>query len=164
MGRSGRVRRFAAGIAAAALFPVPSCGVKAPPQPRELVVPAPVRDLGVTAVPQGVRITFTLPAESLDGSPLEGIGGYRILREGPAGKDLLEEIRFSVSERRQRPGKSVVYLDAPPEQAGVYRYCVVPFDAYGSRPSGRRIEASCWEGFLPEAREDPKGQSRGTAP
>lgn len=164
MCKSGRARRIAAGIAVAAVFPLLSCGVKAPPQPRELVVPAPVRDLAVTTVPEGVRISFTLPAESLDGSSLKGIGGYRILREGPGGKDVRQEIRFSVSERKQWLGKAAVYLDAFPGAAGVYRYCVVPFDVYGSRPSARRIEASCWEGFVAEAGADPNGQSREPAP
>jgi hypothetical protein len=124
--------------------------LKAPPQPRELVVPAPVEDVAVRAVPEGLEITFTLPSKSLDGSPLEVIGGYRILREGPDGKDVRVETRFSVSEMRQRLGKSMAFLDETPEQAGVYRYCVIPFDVYGSHPSRRQVGEFCWEGFLSE--------------
>jgi hypothetical protein len=101
------------------------------------------------SLPEGLRITFTLPSRSLDGSPLEVIGGYRIVREGPDGQDVREDMRFSVSQRRQRVGDSVVFVDEPPAQAGTYRYCVVPFDVYGSYPGKRRVEAHCWEGSLP---------------
>jgi hypothetical protein len=118
--------------------------------PRELVVPAPVTDLSVRTLPEGLRITFTLPSKNLDGSPLEGIGGYRIVREGPGGKDVREDVRFSVSETRQWVGENVVFLDKPPSQAGNYRYCVVPFDIYGSYAGSRRAAEFCWEGTLPE--------------
>jgi hypothetical protein len=125
-----------------------SCGVKAPPQPRELVVPAPVDDVAVSIVPEGLEITFTLPSKSLDGSPLEVVAGYRILREGPDGKDVREDVRFSVSEMKRRTGKRVAFLDEPPQQAGTYRYCVIPVDIYGSHPSRRQTGELCWEGFL----------------
>lgn len=133
---------------AAGLLCVLSCGVKAPPQPREVVVPAPVEEVAVRDLPEGVRITFTLPSKSLDGTPLEGIGGYRIVREGPDGKDVREDIRFSVSEMRQMIGKSASFLDEAPGRAGTYRYCVVPLDMYGSHPGWRRVQAFCWEGSL----------------
>jgi hypothetical protein len=138
----------ATAISSAACFLLAGCGVKAPPQPRELVVPAPVEDVAVSILPEGLEITFTLPSKSLDGSPLEVIGGYRILREGPDGQDVRGDVRFSVSEMRQKTGKRVNFLDEPPEQAGTYRYCVLPVDAYGSHPSRRRTGEFCWEGFL----------------
>ncbi len=131
-----------------ALLLLASCGVKAPPQPREVVVPAPVTDLTVTSLPEGLRIAFTLPSKSLDGSALETIGGYRILREGPKGRDVRQDIRFSVSETRQKVGKPVTFLDEPPSQGGTYRYCAVPFDVYGTYAGRRRLEAFCWEGTL----------------
>ncbi len=147
--RQTQARRFfVEGIAVAVVFALASCGVKAPPQPREVVVPAPVEALAVTIVPEGLRITFTLPSKSLDGSRLKGIGGYRILREGPEGTDVREDVRFSVSEMRQKVGKTLTFLDKPPSQAATYRYCVVPVDAYGSHASERRTAESCWEGFL----------------
>lgn len=37
------------------------CGVKAPPEPRTEVAPAKVQDLKAEAVPNGVKITFTVP-------------------------------------------------------------------------------------------------------
>jgi hypothetical protein len=143
---------FTVGLAGAFLFLLAACGVKAPPQPRRLVVPAPVKDVAVAIVPDGLEITFTLPSKSLDGSPLEGIGGYRILREAPDGKDVREDVRFSVSERKQMVGKRVAFPDDLPEQAGRYRYCVIPVDAYGSHPSRRQMGDLCWEGFLSDER------------
>jgi hypothetical protein len=124
--------------------------MKAPPQPRELVVPAPVEDVAVKVVPEGLEITFTLPSKSLDGSLLAAIGGYRVLRDGPEGLSVRDEVRFSVSEMRRRVGKPVSLTDAPPAKAGMYRYCVLPVDFYGSHPARRRVLKSCWEGFLEE--------------
>jgi hypothetical protein len=146
---------LAVGMGVASLSSLASCGVKAPPRPRELVVPAPVKDVAVAIVPDGLEITFTLPSKSLDGSPLEVIGGYRILREGSEGKDVREDVRFSVSEMRQMAGERVAFLDDPPEQAGTYRYCVIPVDVYGSHPSRRQTAALCWEGFLSDERPPP---------
>jgi hypothetical protein len=155
MGRSRVCWVLAFGIGIASLSLFASCGVKAPPQPRELIVPAPVKDVAVRIVPDGLEITFTLPSKSLDGSPLEVVGGYRILREGPDGKDVREDIRFSVSEMREMTGKRVAFLDEPPEQAGTYRYCVIPVDVYGSHPSRRQMGDLCWEGFLSDDRVLP---------
>jgi hypothetical protein len=107
-----------------------------------------VEHVAVRSVPDGVEIKFTLPSVSLDGSPLEAIGGFRIVREGPDGKDVREEVRFSVSEMSEMIGKAVEILDELPGSAGTYRYCVVPFDMYGSRPPKRRVAEFCWEGIL----------------
>jgi hypothetical protein len=54
----------------------------------------------------------------------------------------------------------VAFLDERPEKAGSYRYCVVPFDFYGSHPSERQIGEFCWEGFLPERMEEPLEEDR----
>lgn len=123
--------------------------MKAPPQPRDTVVPAPVKDLFVKVDPQGPRITFTLPSTSLDGTPLKKIGGYRIIRDGPNGKDVLEEELFSVSEQISMVGKAQEFLDASPPRAGRYRYCVVPLDPYGSRPRRNLWVGLYWEGIQP---------------
>ena len=143
---------FGFAVAASFILLSASCGVKAPPQPRELVVPAPVKDVAVAIVPDGLEITFTLPSKSLDGFPLKVIGGYRIFREASDGRDVREDVRFSVSERKQMVGKRVAFLDDPPEQAGTYRYCVIPVDVYGSHASRRQTAGLCWEGFLSDER------------
>jgi len=125
-----------------------ACGLKAAPQPRESVVPSPVNKLVVDIVPQGIRLAFNLPAKSLDGSSLEEIGGYRILRRGPDGEVIREEVCYSVSERRKNVGKSIVFLDRPPEDRGIYHYSILPFDAYGSHPSlSNSAVEFYWEGL-----------------
>jgi hypothetical protein len=136
-------------IAVAVLLLLASCGVKAPPQPREFVVPAPVKDVAVMVLPEGgLRITFTLPSKSIDGHPIEAVGGYRIVREGPGGQDVREHKRFSVSEARQRVGQEMAFFDELPLQAGAYRYCVFAFDIYGIYTGKRKAEEFCWEGTL----------------
>jgi hypothetical protein len=154
----------AVATAVAGLLSGPSCGLKAPPQPREVVVPAPVEETAARVLPEGIRVTFTLPSKSLDGTPLKGIGGYRIVRQGPEGKEVREDIRFSVSEMRQMIGKSVSFLDEAPDRAGTYRYCVVPRDMYGSHPGWRRVEPFCWEGSLPGRSTDTTDTGVGEAP
>jgi len=133
------------------------CGVKAAPQPRDLVVPEAVQDLAVVFEDKGVRIAFTLPDKNLGGTRLERIGGYRILREGPDGKSLREEVQFSVSEQVNMRGKAVVFLDVLPEKPGNYRYCAVPLDPYGSRPRSRLWVGTNWEGAATgRATDDPR--------
>ncbi len=124
-----------------------SCGLKAAPQPRELVVPAPINNLVVDIVPEGIQLAFVLPSRSLDGSLLNEIGGYWIFRKGPSGEVVREEVCFSISERRRKVGKAVVFLARSPGEKGIYHYRVLPFDAYGSHPSlpGSSVEFY-WEG------------------
>jgi len=132
------------------IFTGVSCGVKAPPQPREVVVPGPVGDFTVELDPEGPRIVFTLPSVSIDGTPLKKIGGYRVLRKGPEGKQVREEVRFSVTEQTRMAGKQVSFQDAPPAGAGVHSYCVVPLDTYGSHPKQNAWVVIDWQGPPPE--------------
>ena len=115
---------------------VTACGLKAAPKPRETVVPAHIDDLKVRIVSEGIEVAFPLPATSLDGSRLREIGGYRIIRRGEGKGENRREITLSVTDRRRLVGKEVVVIDAPPLEAGHYDYYVIPFDIYGSRPSG----------------------------
>jgi len=113
-----------------------ACGVKAPPVPRETVVPSPVLELGVRPDGDGVVLEFTLPATRLDGGRLAGIAGYRVERTGPDGDRWEREVRFSFSQRSAMVGKKVTITEPLPPRPGVYRYTVVPLDAYGSHPRG----------------------------
>ena len=132
--------------------------MKAAPQPRDTVVPAPVEDLFVKVDPQGPRITFTLPSRSLDGTPLKKIGGYRIFRDGPGGKCVREEVLFSVSEQISMVGKAQEFQDAPPAEPGRYLYCVVPLDPYGSSPRGH-----LWVGLQQQGFQAGDKEETGTA-
>ncbi len=138
--------------ALSAIFFVGGCGLKAAPQPREAVVPAAIGDLSVSVASGGISLAFTLPSDSLDGSRLRGIGGYRVIRQGPGEKGdkvLREEVRLSVSEQKQQVGKPVLFLDAPPERPGTYSYNVLPLDIYGSHPNPGPPARVNWLGEAP---------------
>ncbi len=98
------------------------------------MVPVPVEDLAVRVEGETVRLEFTLPKRSLDGSPLKEIGGYRIVRRSPKGEESRREVRFSVTEQRERVGRRVLDEEPLPTEPGVYQYWVLPLDAYGSHP------------------------------
>ena len=138
-----------------------SCGLKAAPQPRELVVPEAVQDLSVRFGPEGAHLAFTLPDRSIDGTHLERIGGYRILREGAGRTSVRQEVLFSVTEQVNRRGKAVEFLDSLPGQAGNYRYCAVPLDVYGSRPRSRLWVGAYWEGTAGPDGEDKAAEGPG---
>lgn len=113
-----------------------SCGIKAPPVPRETVVPSAVLDLSARVEGEGVLLEFTLPATRLDGGRLAKIAGYRVLRTGPENRQEQRDVRFSFSQQSGMVGKRVSILDPHPERPGTYRYSVLPLDAYGSHPRG----------------------------
>ncbi len=123
-------------LLAVLLSAAPACGIKAPPRPRETVVPSPVQELSIRQADDGIVLEFTLPATRLDGGPLEDIAGYRIVRQGPDGKKTEEEVWFSFSQQKAMAGKKVSFPDARPAGPGLYRYTVLPLDAYGSHPRG----------------------------
>jgi len=122
-----------------------ACGIKAPPVPRETVVPTPVRNLAVQRTDDGVLLTFTLPATRLDGGRLKEIAGYRVLCRGPDGGRSEQEFLFSFSQRSAMVGRPVELPEALPAAPGTYRYAVVPLDRYGSHPRGER-----WVEFVRE--------------
>jgi hypothetical protein len=122
------------------------CGVKSAPVPRETVVPVPVEDVELTVTSEGIKLEWTLPVRSLDGSPLKGLAGYKVVREGPDGKKIREEVWFHISERKNMVGEKVLFIDAPPKQKGIYYFWVIPFDAYGSSPRPGQGVTVNWEG------------------
>lgn len=159
MSRADRFRLARVGTCLLVLW-VGACGLKAPPQPRERVVPAPIQDVAVRVDPEGLVLAFTLPDRSLDGSPLREVGGYRVVREGPGRAVERDEVRFSVTEQKRQVGQAVVVPVEPPVVAGVYRYRVVPVDAYGSRPRGGASVEFCWTGSVPDGEGRGAGGAR----
>jgi hypothetical protein len=151
----GAVR--SAGIAcvlAAVLVTGLSCGIKAPPVPRETVVPSPVREISVRRAGDGVVVEFTFPATSLDGGKLQRIAGYRLGREGPDGSKTETEEFFSFSQQSALVGKKVSVPGPLPPGPGIYRYFVLPLDAYGSHA---REEARAAFSRDPGAPSDSEG-------
>lgn len=128
------------------LFETSSCGLKAAPVPRDSVVPVPIENLAVRVESEAVRLEFTLPVKALDGSALKEIGGYRVIRRSPRGEESRREVRFSVSEQREKVGRKIVERDPLPAEPGLYEYWVLPLDAYGSHPERGKGERLDWEG------------------
>lgn len=125
---------------------VGACGIKAPPIPRETVVPAPIEDIRSTVTDKGITLEWMLPGRSLDGSPLRELAGYKVIRDGPDGKKVRTEIWFPISERKKEIGEKALFSDSVPSQKGVYTFWVVPFDAYGTSAPPREGAAVNWEG------------------
>jgi len=130
------------------LFPLllVACGLKASPVPRETVVPVPIEDIKLTRTSEGIKIEWTLPDRALDGSPLREIAGYRVVRQGPDGLSTRKEVWLPFSERQQKTGEKVFFIDTFPEQKGIYHFWVIPFDTYGSSPDQGKGIAVRWEG------------------
>jgi len=131
------------------------CGIKAPPVPRETVVPSPVREITVRRAGEGVVVEFTFPATSLDGGKLQRISGYRLVREGPDGAKTETEEFFSFSQQSGLVGKKVSVPGPLPPGPGTYRYFVLPLDAYGSHA---REEARAAFSRDPGAPSDSEGE------
>lgn len=127
-----------------------ACGLKAAPVPRDSVVPKPVEDLAVRAEGETVRLEFTLPKKSLNGSALKEIGGYRIVRRSPKGEESRREVRFSVSEQRERVGRRILEEEPLPTDPGAYEYWVLPLDVYGSHPKRGEGATFEWGGRQPQ--------------
>jgi len=128
------------------LLEAASCGLKAAPVPRDSVVPVPIDNLAVRVEAEAVRLEFTLPEKALDGSALKEIGGYRIVRRSPGGEESRREVRFSVSEQREKVGRKVVEREPLPAEPGSYEYWVLPLDAYGSHPERGKGARLDWAG------------------
>ncbi len=121
------------------------CGIKAPPVAPETVVPAPVDDLQVTVTEGGIRLEWTLPERSLDGSDLKEVAGFKIIRSGPEGECIRREKWFPISERSRMVGKRLSWTDLAPLQQGLYTFWVVPFDTYGTRPPRGKGKQLIWD-------------------
>lgn len=125
-----------------------SCGRKTAVKPPELVRPSPPADLEATVTDEGVLITWRRPTTYADGSKMEDLAGFRILR-GRAESERLagpfEELGgVAVLDREKfRKVKRFRYLDRQAPRPGAYFYRVVAFtlDGYYSEPSTtQRVE------------------------
>jgi hypothetical protein len=114
-----------------ALALVAGCGVKAPPVPRTQVAPARVRDLKAEAVPNGVKITFTVPQVNKPGRavtdarlyygyiPITGLPDcppcppklrkYHEFELKGQDAELMEGGRFTYLDRDAPMGKEAIY-------------------------------------------------------
>lgn len=158
--RALRVRHVMAACIALALLSgaLGACGRKGPPRPPELVRPTAVDDLAATPVAAGIRLTWTRPTTTVDGSDMPDLDGFRVERviatEPPtpplrfaiiATIHLDDRERFSKTRRMMFEDHAVV--------AGtryVYRIVTFTLDDYVSLPSAEA--RARWSG--PSTRTD----------
>lgn len=120
----------------------PACGRKTPVIPPELAAPEPVGDLTLAVENKGIKLQWGRPQRYVDGSDLDDLGGFAILRatqnaQGSVG--IFTPIgTISVEDRdRFRKAKKFSYTDDQLASGTLYRYRVQAFtlDGYYSSPS-----------------------------
>jgi predicted small lipoprotein YifL len=170
-GGIGRFPRARAALALALLLPLAlaACGKRGPPVAPERKLPAAVQDLQAAIVGEGVQLSWTLPRNRIDRSPLKEVRRtevYRRLEEGAAdepvrpavltfgglfgpppgvpGFERVADITVAEPGSAQVQGNLVSFTDAQGLSVGRrYTYVVVALDDQGrpSPPSNRVVVA-----------------------
>jgi hypothetical protein len=136
------------------VFPVtllPGCGRKTAVRPPELVAPEPIVDLAAEVQNSGVRLRWGRPQQYVDGSDMDDLGGFVVLRAAQNGQEKAESFTqvatVPVEDRdRFRKAKKFSYTDDQLTVGTRYRYRVQAFtlDGYYSGPSNT-VEV-VWQG------------------
>jgi hypothetical protein len=153
-----------AGTVAGALAPAAGCGRKAAPRPPDLVRPRTVEDFSARAGPEGIRLTWTRPTETVDGADMPDLDGFVVERAEEASPDSAETpplvfatvATIHLDDRERFSRIRVVRYDDRTVTAGrTYAYRVVAFTlvGYTSRPS--RVVRARWPGATGPAPEPP---------
>jgi hypothetical protein len=146
---------------AVALTAVPwGCGNKGNPRPPEFVRPQQIDDLQATAAGSGIRLTWTRPTKTVDGSDMPDLDGFVVSRARatttPAESPRFETIATIHLDDRERFAKvrRVTYDDLRVTPGEPYLYRVVAFtlDGYVGAPS--RVARAQWSGPNPERAGD----------
>jgi hypothetical protein len=124
------------------LLVLPTCGRKTPVRPPELVAPEPIRDLTLEIEKKGIRLQWERPQNYVDGSEMDDLGGFVVLRATQNGQGAIDAFTqiatVPVEDRdRFRKAKKFSYIDEQLTTDTLYRYRVQAFtlDGYYSRPS-----------------------------
>ena len=121
---------------------LPACGRKTPVRPPELVAPEPVDDLTLEVEGKGIRLLWGRPQKYVDGSDMEDLAGFVVLRATQNGQGEADSFTqfatVTVDDRdRFRKAKKFSYTDEQLTAGTLYRYRVQAFtlDGYYSSPS-----------------------------
>jgi hypothetical protein len=121
---------------------LPACGRKTAVRPPELVAPEPIVDLAAEVQNTGVRLRWSRPQKYVDGSDMDDLGGFVVLRATQTGQGNAESFTqvatVPVEDRdRFRKAKKFSYTDEQLAIGTRYRYRVQAFtlDGYYSSPS-----------------------------
>ena len=119
------MRKFLALIGSLLLILL-ACGKKTPPKPPQAVRPRPPEDLNVSLHFWGAELSFKIPRKKVDGNPLDGLKGFRILRRAepvsgpkrfyekeffiPLDSKMFETLkRYHFNDRALKPGFRYFY-------------------------------------------------------
>jgi len=139
-----------------ALCAIPwGCGNRGNPRPPEFVRPQQVDDLEATAAQSGIRLTWTRPTKTVDGSDMPDLDGFvvnRAVATTSAESPHFETIATIHLDDRERFAKvrRMTYEDLRVASGETYLYRVVAFtlDGYVGAPS--RVARGQWPGSGPE--------------
>jgi hypothetical protein len=128
-----------------------ACGNKGNPRPPEYVRPQQIDNLEATAARSGIRLTWTRPTETVDGSPMPDLDGFvvsRALATTSTDTPRFETIATIHLDDRERFAKvrRVTYDDVRvvPGQTYLYRVVAFTLDGYVGAPS--RLARAQWSG------------------
>lgn len=109
------------------------CGKEGPPLAPSRPGPVPVWDLAACCSGDGVELSWTLPLRRLDGSRLDDLAGYLVLRSESSAYNVVGEVRFREQGLTMMEGRQVVWKDAGPERESEVSYRVVTFTGSGEK-------------------------------
>ena len=119
-----------------------ACGRKTPVRPPELVAPEPIDSLTLEVEKAGIKLQWGRPQRYVDGSSMDDLGGFAILRaiqDGQGKGNAFTQIATVPVEDRDRfrQAKKFSYTDEQLTGGTLYRYRVQAFtlDGYYSSPS-----------------------------
>lgn len=133
-----RAREARLGLGLALALAGIGCGRKGPPLPPEWVIPDPPGTLAVAEASTGLRVSWKRPKDYADGSALDDLDLFEILRACEPETDFLLVGTVRVTDRdrfRKEPEFSVVDVEAPTDRACRYRVVAVTSDEYRSPPA-----------------------------
>jgi hypothetical protein len=143
------------------LAPAAGCGRKGAPRPPDLVRPRTVRHLSARPGAEGIRLTWTRPTETVDGTDMPDLDGFVVERaetssdsEESAALAFATVATIHLDDRERFSRIRVVRYDDRTVTVGrTYAYRVVAFtlDGYTSQPS--RVVRARWSGETGPTRE-----------
>ena len=97
--RPERCRKVHVLLALAGLLAAAGCGRKADPRPPEFVIPRSPEPVVVENVPDGIKLTWHRPRTYVDGTRLDDLGSFRVLRACDAEADFKLIAQIAVTDR-----------------------------------------------------------------